>query len=110
MTSIPLRPVRKVVGNHRSLTGLYKSRKMQRVVPYESALERDLFMHLEWDLAVESYHAQPLRILYRHDDFKRAHVPDAPRGAVKTDRPGAVENRPVVGGHFQNRPVGLPSA
>jgi hypothetical protein len=44
MTSIPLSPVRKVVGNHRSLTGLYKSRKMQRVVPYESALERDLFM------------------------------------------------------------------
>jgi hypothetical protein len=33
-----------------------------------------------------------------------------PRGAVKTGRPGAVENRPVVGGHFQNRPVGLPSA
>jgi hypothetical protein len=31
-------------------------------------------------------------------------------GAVKTGRPGAVENRPVVGGHFQNRPVGLPSA
>ena len=77
MTSIPLSPVRKVVGNHRSLTGLFKSRKMQRVVPYESALERDLFTHLEWDLAVESYHAQPLRILYRHDDFRRAHVPDA---------------------------------
>ena len=30
-----------------------------------------------------------------------------PRGAVKTGQPGAVENRPVVGGQFQNRPVGL---
>jgi len=33
-----------------------------------------------------------------------------PRGAVKTGHPRAVENRPGVGGHFQNRPVGLPSA
>jgi hypothetical protein len=33
-----------------------------------------------------------------------------PRGAVKTVQLWAVENRPVVGGHFQNRSVGLSSA
>jgi hypothetical protein len=31
-------------------------------------------------------------------------------GQSKPTGPGAVENRPVVGGQFQNRPVGLPSA
>jgi hypothetical protein len=63
-------------------------------------------LHIEDDGMIASYEAvidAQAETLPRYGVF-------LPRGAVKTVQLWAVENRPVVGGHFQNRSVGLSSA
>lgn len=68
--------VRKIPRNHRSLTGYFASLKMQRMVAFESALERDTFALLEYDPSVESYVEQPLHVYFADGPYKRVHVPD----------------------------------
>jgi hypothetical protein len=68
--------VRKIPRNRRSLTGYFASLKMQRMVAFESALERDTFALLEYDPAVEEYVEQPLHVYYADGEFKRVHIPD----------------------------------
>ena len=68
--------VRQIPPNRRSLTGLLPSRKNARLVPFESALERDLATILEFDEAVLTFEAQPVEVHYEVDGRRRRGVPD----------------------------------
>ena len=49
---------------------------MQRLVAFESALERDTFALLEFDPTVDEYIEQPLHVYYADGENKRAHIRD----------------------------------
>ena len=68
--------VRQIPPNRRSVTGLLPSRKNARLVPFESALERDLATLLEFDDSVLTFEAQPVELRYEHDGRRRRGVPD----------------------------------
>ena len=63
-------PARKILRNYRSVTGLIPSRKKAEPEhkPYESPLERDLYLLLEFDDRVLDYEPQPYRIDYKRPD------------------------------------------
>lgn len=65
-------PVRKIPKNYAGVTGSYSSRKNADMAGFESLLERDYFLLLDFDPAVESFEPQPVRIP----------VPGVPRGYV----------------------------
>src|SRR5437868_5438583 len=94
-------PSRKIPPSRRSLTGLVASQKSPRLslVPspparpsqlgagqpqpqtrmkgFESSLERDFFILLDFDLNVDRYEEQPVRIEYRDGDGRlRTYTPD----------------------------------
>jgi hypothetical protein len=56
--------VRKIPPNRRSITGHVPSRKKPGMLAYESKLERDLYILLEFDSAVRTVHEQPVRISF----------------------------------------------
>lgn len=71
-------PVRKIKKSYRSVTGVMTSRKTGRMIASESTLERDLFILLEFDPAIEKFEEQPLRITYDGSDGKvHSYTPDA---------------------------------
>ncbi len=70
-------PVRKIKKNYRSVTGYFASIKNGRNVAYESLLERDFFLLLEFDQSVSSYEEQPLRLSYRYGNKDVPYTPDA---------------------------------
>ena len=53
-------PVRKIPKNYLSVTGAFSSRKNGKSLGYESLLERDLMILLEFDDAVERFEEQPV--------------------------------------------------
>jgi hypothetical protein len=55
-------PVRKIPKNHLGVTGAYSSRKNPGVDEFESLLEREFFMLLDFDTQVEGFEAQPVRV------------------------------------------------
>ncbi len=55
---------RTIPPSRRSITGLFPSRKNDGLVPFESALERDLILVLEFSTSVASYEAQPVKLAY----------------------------------------------
>lgn len=70
-------PVRKIKKNYRSVTGYFASIKNGRNVAYESLLERDFFLLLEFDRLVSSYEEQPLRLSYHYGNRDIPYTPDA---------------------------------
>lgn len=60
--------VRKIKKSYISSTGHFKSFKNNKQIAYESILERDFYMTLEFDDEVLSYEEQPLRINYEYKD------------------------------------------
>lgn len=71
-------PVRKIPMNHRSVTGLHAGNPGEPATAFESTLERDLFTLLAFDLNVERYEEQPVRINYTGEDGKaHTYTPDA---------------------------------
>lgn len=70
-------PVRKIGKSHRAVTGTLASTKAQGGAEYESALERDHYLGLEFDPRVTRIIPQPVVIVY-HDDQgkKRRYTPD----------------------------------
>lgn len=70
-------PVRKIKKNYRSVTGYFASVKNGRNIAYESLLERDFFLLLEFDRLVSSYEEQPLRLSYRYGNKDLPYTPDA---------------------------------
>ncbi len=70
-------PIRKIPKNYLSATGVFSSRKNGRSLGYESLLERDLMILLEFDDAVESFEEQPVRIRFETQGKSRPpYVPD----------------------------------
>lgn len=70
-------PVRKIPTNRRSMTGLVSSRKNDRMTGFESSLERDFLLLLDFDRTVERYEEQPVTIEYTDAAGKaRTYTPD----------------------------------
>lgn len=69
-------PVRVIKKNYRSVTGHFASLKNGRNVGYESLLERDLFLLLEFDTSVVSYEEQPISLFYRYSNRDIRYTPD----------------------------------
>ncbi len=88
----PMPPARKIGLGRRSLTGFLTSgRKVDGLGAFESALERDFFVLLEFNPLVLAWHPQPVRLKVPTSEGKRAkhYTPDV---AVEyTDAPGGTE-------------------
>lgn len=71
------KPVRRIVTKRRKrVVGQIVSAKMQRLVPWESQLERDYLYLLEADPQVIAYFAQPERLPYLLHGRRHTYVPD----------------------------------
>lgn len=72
-----LKAIRKVQNNDNSTIGTYPSLKNFTQVQFESSLEADFIRLLEFDLKVDRYVDQPIKIQY-HDKSgkKRSYTPD----------------------------------
>jgi len=69
-------PVRKPKKNYRSLTGAFYSLKNKKSIFFESKLERDFFLTLEFDTDVISYEEQPMELSYHHNNRTYRYTPD----------------------------------
>jgi hypothetical protein len=69
-------PVRKPPKNFRSLTGAFYSLKNEKTIYFESKLERDLFLTLEFDKTVSSYEEQPVKLFYERNNRTYPYTPD----------------------------------
>jgi len=66
-------PVREIKATYSSLTGKFASRKMDRFINWESALERDFYYLAEHDSAISEFEEQP--IVFKAG--RRSYTPDA---------------------------------
>lgn len=86
-------PVRKIPKNYLSVTGTFSSAKNGKSLGYESLLERDLMILLEFDDAVERFEEQPVKIPFAvNSKQSKAYVPDIlihyrPVSSGETPRP-----------------------
>ncbi|WP_018936980.1 heteromeric transposase endonuclease subunit TnsA [Thioalkalivibrio sp. ALJ24] len=70
-------PARKIPKNYRNLTGLIASQKGGGAPAFESSLERDLLILLDFDREVESIEEQPLTLEYTDPlGATRTYTPD----------------------------------
>jgi hypothetical protein len=70
-------PVRKIPKNYLSVTGVFSSAKNGKSLGYESPLERDLMILLEFDDSVERFEEQPVKIpLAINGKKSKSYVPD----------------------------------
>ncbi|OIQ90166.1 hypothetical protein GALL_279070 [mine drainage metagenome] len=94
-------PVRKIPKNYLLVTGTYSSAKNGKSLGYESLLERDLMILLEFDDAVKSFGEQPVKVpLVANGKKLKPYVPDIlihylPTLSGETRRPtlGEVKDR-----------------
>lgn len=68
--------VRKVSNRGRNIIGHFPSLKLQRMVAFESLLERDFICVLDYEPAVTWFAEQPVVIHYEHDGKSRHYTPD----------------------------------
>jgi hypothetical protein len=68
-------PVRVIGPNRRSLTGLVTSEGASQA--FESSLERDFLVLLDFNRRVQEFHTQPVTIHYRYAGRDRRYTPDA---------------------------------
>ena len=69
-------PVRKIPKTYRSISGRFPSVLNSRLIGYESKLERDFFVTLEFDRTILRYEEQPVRITGVVGGKKISYVPD----------------------------------
>lgn len=69
--------IRKIKKSYRSVTGYFMSRKNIRQLAFESTLEHDFFLTLEFDPSVVSFEEQPFKLRYECDGSTRFYTPDA---------------------------------
>ena len=91
-------PVRSIPRNYRSLTGRVNNARNQVTVAFESALERDFYLLLDFDSTVASFEEQPVRIDYEYPaGTRRTYTPDvlvyyrAEPAVVRTPPPALCE-------------------
>ena len=89
-------PVRIIPKNYRSLTGLVLNTRTQSMTAFESSLERDFLLLLDFALDVECYEEQPVTIVY-HDaqGRRRTYTPDV-LVRYRTDPPQARHPKPLL--------------
>lgn len=86
--------VRKVVTrSSRKFKGYFPSKKLKRMVQYESLLERDAIYLFEFSPGIVSYQEQPALILYEHECKTRKYYPDFEL-ILKAGKPLHVEIKP----------------
>jgi hypothetical protein len=90
-------PVRNVSNRGGNVIGRFPSLKMQRMIAFESLLERDLIYLLDYDTAVTWFEEQPLTIEYQHAGKLLHYTPDF--HLVERDQHVLVECKPE---HFVN--------
>jgi len=83
-------PVRKPKKNYRSLTGMFYSLKNNKGVFFESKLERDLFLTLEFNKDVTAYEEQPIALEYTKGNRTYPYTPDCLIHYLK-DSPSVIE-------------------
>lgn len=69
-------PARKIPKNYRSSTGIFQSYKNQSPIAYESLLERNFYLLLEFDNTVKAYEEQPFTIKYTRNGATYRYTPD----------------------------------
>ncbi|TSK09166.1 MAG: heteromeric transposase endonuclease subunit TnsA [Geobacter sp.] len=69
-------PVRKIPKSFRSVRGQFPSVKNGRSMAFESTIERDFFLSLEFDSTVQSYEEQPVQISGLVDGKEASYTPD----------------------------------
>jgi len=70
-------PVRKIPKNYLLVTGVFSSAKNGKSLGYESLLERDLMILLEFDDSVEGFEEQPVKVPFVVNGKKlKPYVPD----------------------------------
>lgn len=67
---------RQIKKSYRSCVGYFKSYKNSQQLAFESILERDFFMLLEFDETVISYEEQPFQIKYQLKETMTRYTPD----------------------------------
>jgi len=68
--------IRKIKKSYLSCTGYFASYKNNNQIAFESVMERDLFMILEFDDNVLKYEEQPIRVYYPYNNKTRRYTPD----------------------------------
>ncbi len=68
--------IRKIKKSYISSTGYFKSYKNNKQIAFESILERDFYMMLEYDNDVDSYSEQPFRLYYELFGKRTRYTPD----------------------------------
>jgi hypothetical protein len=68
--------VRKVSGRGGNIIGRFPSLKLDRMVDFESLIERDFIYLLDFEPEVSWFAEQPLTIEYQHEGERRAYTPD----------------------------------
>ncbi len=89
-------PVRVVPKNYRSLTGLVPNSRTQSMTAFESSLERDFLLLLDFDPDVKCFEEQPVKIIY--DDAngrRRTYTPDV-LVRYRNDSPQAKHTKPLL--------------
>ncbi len=69
-------PVRKVSNRGGNIIGRFPSLKLNRMVAFESLIERDLIYLLDFEQDVTWFAEQPLTISYPHEGKIRSYTPD----------------------------------
>ena len=69
-------PVRKISNRAGGLIGKFPSVKMEKMIGFESLLERDYIYLLDYDSEVESFEEQPLKIDYQYEGKSLHYTPD----------------------------------
>lgn len=69
-------PVRRVSNRGGNIVGYFPSVKLERMVAFESTIERDLLYLLDFEPHVESFAEQPLVITYWEGIKQRTYTPD----------------------------------
>lgn len=67
---------RSIKKSYISVTGYFSSYKNKRQINFESKLEHDFYLLLEFDRTVTSYQEQPFKIYYIYQEKKRRYTPD----------------------------------
>ncbi len=69
-------PARKVPKNYRNVTGIVAASKAEGAAEFESTLERDLLILLEFSPGVERFEVQPVSLTWHDGTEERRYTPD----------------------------------
>lgn len=69
-------PVRSVSNRGGNVIGYYPSIKVERLIAFESTIERDFLYFLDFEPHIASYSEQPFAITYLDNGKKRTYTPD----------------------------------